>query len=87
MTTKTKPTPKPETPALPDVPKTFEMKTIEKRFGGKDIRFIIKESIETSGSQRKAAELLAIHEAALANWMPRLRLTVRPVVEIEGLAN
>jgi hypothetical protein len=73
------------TPELPDVSKTLEMKMIEKRFGNRDIRFIIREAIETTGSQRQAAKMLAVHEAALANWMPRLRLTVKPVVIIEGL--
>lgn len=99
MTTKPK-TPQPEikiavddqmTPALQQLilsnrRKTPAMERIEKRFGGTHICFVIKEAIETTGSQREAAKMLKIHEAALANWMPRLRMKIRPVVEIEGLS-
>jgi len=88
-TTKTKPLPKNIPPflALPKVDKTLDMMQVEQANGGRDLRLILKEKIETTGSQKAAAEKLGRTESTISYWLLRLRMRVemKPVVIIEGL--
>jgi hypothetical protein len=88
MNTKTKiPKNTPPFLALPTVEKTLDMRQVEKEHGGKDLRLILKDKIETTGSQKAAAKKLGRTESTISYWLLRLRMRVemKPVVIIEGL--
>ena len=71
---------------LHPVRKTAQMVEIEAAHGGKDIRIILKELYEKTGSQLKVAEALGLDQATISIWAARLgmQFTSTPVALIAG---
>jgi len=69
---------------LPAVRKTAQMLEIEQAHGGRDIRLIIKDLYEKSGSQTDVAKALGLEQPTISVWAMRLGITFtsKPVVEI-----
>lgn len=76
-----------ETPALTPVYKTADMRAIEQKHDGKDIRMVLKDLYEELGSQRAVADALGLKESTISIWASRLgvNFTNRPVAEINSL--
>ena len=68
---------------LPEVRKTAQMLAIEREYG-RDIRLVIKQLYEETGSQKATAARLGLEQSTMTVWALRLGLTFtsRPVVEI-----
>jgi len=69
---------------LPEVRKTPQMVAIEKRYGGVDIRLLIKQAYEETGSQKATAARFGLEQSTMTIWALRLGITfsARPVAEI-----
>jgi len=69
---------------LPEVRKTPQMVAIEKANGGTDIRLLIKEAYEETGSQKATAARFGLEQSTMTVWALRLGITfsARPVAEI-----
>jgi hypothetical protein len=69
--------------ALPEIRKTPQMLAIEKEYG-RDVRLVIKQLYEETGSQKATATRLGLEQSTMTVWALRLGLTFtsRPVVEI-----
>jgi hypothetical protein len=74
-------------PVLPDVRKTAQMVEIEERFGGRDIRLVIRDLYNEHGSQRVVAETLGLEQSTITYWALRLNIvfTQQPVAVINTL--
>lgn len=72
---------------LPTVRKTEDMLKIESQHGGRDIRLILKDLYESTGSQRQVALRLGVKEATVSIWIARLGMsfTTKPIVKIAGV--
>ena len=70
--------------ALPAVRKTPQMLEIEAQHDGRDIRLLMKELYERTGSQTEVAKLLGIEQPTISVWAMRLGMTFtsKPVAEI-----
>ena len=75
-----------ESPTLPRVPKTPQMREIEQKHGGKDIRLIMKEIYELQGTQSAIAKEFGVEQSTIFFWALRLGMTFRAVAEINGMA-
>jgi hypothetical protein len=74
-------------PVLPDVRKTAQMLEIEQLYGGRDIRFIIRDLFNEHGSQRAVAQELGLEQSTITVWALRLNIsfTQQPIAVINTL--
>jgi hypothetical protein len=72
---------------LPEIEKTEQMRLIEQAHSGTDIRLLIKEIYERTGSQTEVARELGIEQPTVSVWAMRLRIKFiqQPYAKIEGL--
>lgn len=71
-------------PILPEIRKTSQMLEIEQEYGGRDVRLVIRDLYNKTGSQRKVAETLGLEQSTITTWAWRLGIefTVIPVARI-----
>ncbi len=63
---------------LPNIHKTFLMRSIEEMFGGRDIRLVMVDLYNRLGSQRAVARRLGISQPTIVSWFQALGIVVRP---------
>lgn len=73
---------------LPAVRKTAQMLEVEQAYGGRDIRLILKDLYEKSGSQTDVAKALGLEQPTISVWAMRLGMTFtsKPVAEIGAVS-
>ena len=74
-------------PILPAVRKTPQMQEIEQRHDGQDIRLIIKDLYEKTGTQMAVAKELGLEQSVINIWAARLGINFhnQPTVKISGI--
>ncbi len=63
---------------LPNIHKTFLMRSVEEMFGGRDIRLVMVDLYNRLGSQRAVARRLGISQPTIVSWFQALGIVIRP---------